>query len=172
MTKDFFGGGMPWSSSTTCTIVRNDRFRSCASFNYFADKRFYSRKAVSNCLMRYFGVGFTAGGTGVSGSGGLKSFEVAGVAPTPGQHRAQALDAVVPLGLLVTQLAAADFADHGQFEGQTVIVLTTPRTRLKRVFHDNWGKVVNIYSGRDRARGYESARAIIRVVSKLYPAVG
>jgi len=62
---------------------------------------------------------------------------VAGVAPTPGQHRAPALDAAVPLGLFVTQLAAADFADHGQFKGQTVIVLTTPHTRLKRVFHDN-----------------------------------
>ena len=53
---------MSWSSSTSCTIVRNNRFRFCASFNYFADKRFYSRKAVSNCLMRYFGVGSTAVG--------------------------------------------------------------------------------------------------------------
>ena len=26
--KDFFGNGIPWSSSTTCSIVRNNKFKS------------------------------------------------------------------------------------------------------------------------------------------------
>ena len=34
--KDFFGSGMPWSSSTTCSIVRSNRFRSAPSFNCFS----------------------------------------------------------------------------------------------------------------------------------------
>ena len=34
--KDFFSNGMPWSSSTTCNIVRSNKFRSWASFNSLA----------------------------------------------------------------------------------------------------------------------------------------
>ena len=59
--KDFFGNGMPWSSSTTCRIVRSDKFRPWASFNSLAAKRFCSRNGFSNRLMRCSGVGSTAG---------------------------------------------------------------------------------------------------------------
>ena len=39
----------------------------------------------------------------------------------------------------------ADRARHGQFNGQTVVALTTPRTRLGRVLPDNFRKNVNTY---------------------------
>ena len=68
---------------------------------------------------------------------------MAGVASALGQDRGPALDAVAPLGLLVTQLAAADFAHHGQLKGQTVVALTTPLARLRRVLHDIFEKSVN-----------------------------
>ena len=55
------------------------------------------------------------------------------------------MDAVAPLGLFIAQLAAADLAHHGQLNGQTVVALTTPRTRLGFVFYDNFRKSVNIY---------------------------
>ena len=41
----------------------------------------------------------------------------------------------------------ADLARHGQFNGQTVVALTTPRTRLGFVSHDTFRKNVNTYSG-------------------------
>ena len=41
----------------------------------------------------------------------------------------------------------ADLARHGQLNGQTVVALTTPRTRLGFVFHDTFRKSVNTYPG-------------------------
>ena len=114
------------------------------SINCFSYCFFCSRKAVSNCLMLCSGGRSTVGGgTGGKGAGGLKSHEMAGVVPAPGQDRGPALDAVALLGLFLTQLAAADFAHHGQFKGQTVVALTTPHTRLRGVLHDSFGKSVN-----------------------------
>ena len=85
------------------------------------------------------------GGTGGKGAGGLKSYEMAGVAPAPGQDRGPALDAVASLGLFVTPLAAADFAHHGQLKEQTVVALTTPLARLGRVLHDSFRENVNTW---------------------------
>ena len=59
--KDFFGNGMPWFSSTTCSIVRSKRFRPCASFNSLAARRFCARNCVSNGLMRCTGACSAAG---------------------------------------------------------------------------------------------------------------
>ena len=144
--KDFFGRGMPWSSSTTCSIVRSNKFGSAPFFNCFSYKRCYSRSCVSNCLMRCSGLwSDNRRGNGGSAPTGLKGHEMRGIAPAPGQDSAAALDAVAPLGLLVAQLAAADLARHGQFNGQTVVALTTPRTRLGFVFHDSFQKSVNTY---------------------------
>ena len=78
------------------------------------------------------------GGTRGIGFGGLKSYEMAGVALAPAQHGAAPLDAVASLGLFITQLAAAHFAHHGQFKGQAVVA------QLRFVLHDILGKGVNI----------------------------
>ena len=59
--KDFFGNGMPWSSSTSCSIVRSNKFRSAPSFSCFSHKRYCSRGCASNCLMRCSGLWSIAG---------------------------------------------------------------------------------------------------------------
>ena len=71
--KDFFGRGMPWST-TTSGIVRNTKFRFWASFNSLAAKYFYSRNCVSSCLIRCSGVCSTAGA--VPGKVGLAARKV------------------------------------------------------------------------------------------------
>ena len=44
-------------------------------------------------------------------------------------------------------MPTADLVRHGQSNGQTVVALTTPRTRLGFVSHDTFRKNVNTYSG-------------------------
>ena len=50
---------------------------------------------------------------GGSGSGLLNNCQMRGVPPALSWHRAPALDAIAPLGLVMTQLVAADFAHYG-----------------------------------------------------------
>ena len=140
--EDFFGNGMPWSSSTTCSIVRSNKFRSWAFFYSLVAKRFCSCNCVSSCLMRCSRGCSTA--RVVPGERGPQPEKPrTGIALAPGQERGPALDAVAPLGLFITQLVAADFAYHGQLKGQTVVTLTTPHARLRRVLHDIFRKSIN-----------------------------
>lgn len=60
--KDFFGKAMPWSSSTTCNMVRNNRFRSVLSLSCFSYCFFCARNSVSSCLMRCSGLWAMAAG--------------------------------------------------------------------------------------------------------------
>ena len=56
----------------------------------------------------------------------------------------------------------ADRARHGQFNGQTVVALTTPRTRLGRVLPDNFRKNNNTYPDETNNAKKPPARILAR----------